>query len=179
MKPKVKQYLKIGSVFVGGLILGVVIMGYMSMRASKTFIKVLRSGYHTEQIKMAVKAYDEGNKYAEFIHRSNVVTASPFGKGATFDNMTNTWTFGFPFASPVLDCIADFSCQERGRSRVYGIEIGQLAEATENIGLREEAQKLWEESAKLTEIKDITKLRSFIGNIHKIEAEAKAKQYGK
>jgi hypothetical protein len=176
MKTKTKSILKVISTFLAGIAVGIVTMGYLSMRASKTFVEVLRSNYHTEQMKMAAKAHNDGDTYSEFIYRNNVVNVSPFGKATTFNSMKNTWTFGFPFAAPILDRITDFSCLEKGRNRVYGIELGQLAEATENIGLKEEAEKLWEQSAKLTEIKDMTKLRSFIAGIHKIEDGAKAEK---
>jgi hypothetical protein len=176
MKPRLKQYLKITAIFVGGLSLGIVIMGYLSMRASKTFVDVLRSNYHTEQMKIAVEAHKEGNRYAEYIYRNNVVNTSPFGKSTTFNTMKTTWTFGFPFAAPILNRIADFSGLEKGQRRVYGIELGRLAEATENIGLKEEAEKLWKESAKLIEINDMDKLRSLITGLHKIDADATAEE---
>jgi hypothetical protein len=178
MKTKIKKYLFHTTIFAGGLILGVVIMGYLSARAGKTFLEAFRISYYQEQLELAAKAHREGDKYAEFVYRNNVIDVLPMGKLEVIENMKTTWTFSFPFAAPILDLIADVPDLEKGRRISYGIELGRLAEATENIGLKEEADKLWKESAKLIGHNDINKVRSLVASIHKIEEDVNA-QMGK
>lgn len=161
------------AIFVAGLGVGIIIMGYLSMRASKTFLEVFRSNYYAEQNDLAAEAHREGNKYNEFLYRKNVVDTTLFGKLSVFNTTKSTWTFGFPFAAPILDRIIATPGIDKGRQRVYGIDVGRLAEATENIGLKEEAANLWEESAKLTEINDINRLRSLISDLHNIDDKYK------
>jgi hypothetical protein len=178
MKTKIKKYLFHTTIFVGGLILGVVIMGYLSARAGKTFLEAFRISYYVEQLELAAKAHREGDKYAEFVCRNNVVDMLPMGKLKVIEDMKTTWTFSFPFAAPILDLITDVPELERGRRISYGIELGRLAEATEHIGLKEEADKLWKESVKLIGHNDINRVRSLVAGFHKAEDDANA-QMGK
>lgn len=146
-------------------------MGFLSTRASKTFLEVFRSTYSTEQVELAAQARRDGNRYAEYVYRNNAVDILPMGKLKTIENMKTTWTFGFPFAAPILDRIGAVPDIEKGRKITYGIELGRLAEATENIGLKEEADKLWNEAASLMGHHDINKVRSLVSSLNKHDNE--------
>jgi hypothetical protein len=172
MTPKLKQYLKITAIFISGLAVGIVIMGYLSMRASKTFLEIFRANYSFEQLELAAEARKDGNKYTEYVYRNNAVDVMPIGKLKTIENMKTTWTFAFPFAAPILDRIGSVPDIEKGRKISYGIEVARLAEATENIGLKEEADKLWLKAAELTGEKDINRLRRLVAGLPKIEEDA-------
>lgn len=173
MKPKLNQSLKVLSIFVAGLAVGSLIMGYLSVRASKTFVEVLRSNYNAEQESLAADAHSKGNKYAEFIHRRNIVESSRLGNLTVFNKMKTAWSFDFPFSAIALSQFIEQPGIEKGRKIVYAIDLGRLAEATENIGLKEEADKMWNESAKNMGY-DVPRLRSFIASLHKIDENYKS-----
>jgi hypothetical protein len=127
-------------------------MGYLSVRASKTFLEGFRANYSHEQLELAAKAHREGDRYAEFVYRNNAVDILPMGKLNVIEQMKSTWTFGFPFAAPILDRIGAFPDLEKAQRITYCMELGRLAEATENIGLKEDADKLWLRQRSLREI---------------------------
>jgi hypothetical protein len=170
-----RQCLKYSSIFIFGLIIGIVIMGYLSMWASKTFLEVFRSDYYFEQIRSAADAHKQGNEYAEFVYRSNVVDSLLSGKLTVFNTMKTTWSLGFPFAALILDRISTAPELEKGRKISYGVELGRLAEVTEKIGQKEDANRLWNESARLMGHNDVTRVRSLVSGLHKIEVDAFAK----
>lgn len=169
MKPAIKKYLPHVAIFFGGLILGVIITGYLSMRASETYLEVFRSIYSREQLESAAEARRHGNKYAEYVYRSNAVDILPIGKLKAIENTKTVWTFSFPFAAPGLDRIAAAPDLEKGRSISYGFELGRLADAAEDIGLIGEAEKLWAEAAKLTGCNDINKIRLVVSSLNKMD----------
>lgn len=158
-----------------GLAVGVVIMAYLSMRASKTFVDVFRSNYLSEQDDLAAAAHARGDKYAEFIYRHNIVDTYNCGGTLTvFGTMKKAWSYGFPFAAPILDRIVNPPGIEKGRQIGYATELGRLAEATENVGLRAEAEKLWIESARLIGHNDVHRMRKFVAGLHDIDEKYKS-----
>ena len=170
MKATIKKYLKYSSLFTCGLFIGIVVMDYLCVRASRTFLEVFRSTYYYEQIRLAAIAHRDGNEYAEFVYRNNVVDSSPSGKLTIFNEMKGTWSFGFPFAALILDRMSAPPELEKGRKMSYAIELGRLAETTEEIGLKEDADRLWNESAKLMGHNDVSRVRSLVTELHKVES---------
>ena len=154
-------------------------MGFLSVRASKTFVEVFRSIHYAEQNDLAAVAHNKGNRYDEFVYRRNMVDSSTLGNLTVFNSMKTTWTFSFPFAAPVLDRISDPQNLEKGRKLIFATDLALLAEATENIGLKEEADKLWRESARLMGHNDINIVRSLVSSYHKIKADTNAQLHSK
>jgi len=171
-KENMKKTLAIVAIFCVGVVIGIILMGYLSMGASRTYLEIYRANYHADQLWLASEAHREGNKYAEFVYRTNVADMSNLGKIKTIENMKNTWSFGFPFAAIILDRIASGPNMEIGRQRGYAVELARLAEATENIGLITEADRLWAESAQLMGHGDINKMRALVTDLHKIDDNA-------
>jgi hypothetical protein len=174
MNPKLKQSLKVISIFVAGLAVGIVLMGYLSVGASKTFVEVFRSNYYAEQISLAADAHSKDKKYDEYVYRRNIVESAAFGNLSVFNEMKTAWSFGFPFASPILDKIASPEGIKKGRKLSYAMDLARLAEATENIGLKDKADKLWAESAKLMGHNDVNRMRSLASKLHEVESDVKA-----
>jgi len=147
-------------------------MGYLSVRASKTFVEIFRSDYYAEQSTLAGDAHNKDKKYDEYVYRRNIVESAPFGNLSIFNKMKSAWSFGFPFAAPILEKIA--SPIKKGRQLSYALDLARLAEATENIGLKDQADKLWAESAKLMGHNDINRMRSLAAKLHEVETNANA-----
>ncbi len=176
MKPKIKQYITFVAIFISGLVVGVLGMGYLSERASKTFVELYRANYSREQIYLAAQARYRGEKYSEFTYRHNAVNILPYGKLETIKRMKTAWTIFFPFSAPGLDRMMSYGSTEKSEKTTYGIELARLAEATENIGLKDEAAKLWSESAKLLGHSDVAKVRFLVSTLNKMD-EKEPPQY--
>ncbi len=160
------KYLRYATLFIAGILVGVLIMGYLSARAYKVSVECIRISYYVEQEKLAAIAHKDGDKYAEFIYRTNIADSSHMGKLKTFEDMKTAWTLSFPFAPLVMERIIKIPNQEKADRIDYAMNLGRLAEATENIGLTEEAAKEWDESTKLMEWNDINRMRSFVNRAH-------------
>jgi len=153
-----------------GLAVGIIFMGFLSVRASRIYLEVFRSSIIAEQTRLAAQAYEKGDRYSELVHRSNIVTFSQMGNLDTIEDMKGTWAFSFPFTSLILERIGAGS--EKGKKMVYAIDLGRLAEAMENVGLTGEAIPLWKESAKLMGHNDVDRVKSSVSGLHKIESES-------
>ena len=145
-------------------------MGYLSVRASKVYLETLRVSIVAEQEQLGAQAHKKGDRYSELIHRSNIVTFSAPGRLRSIEDMKETWSFSFPFASLILERIGKGS--EKGELKAYAIDLARLAEAMEGIGLTNEAMPLWEDAARTLGYKDIETLKAFVSGLHKVEADA-------
>jgi hypothetical protein len=153
-----------------GLALGVVIMGYLSARASKMYLETLRVNIVTEQAQLGAQANKRGDRYSELVHRSNIVTFSVPGQLPSMEEMKKSWSFSFPFTSLILERIGEGS--EKGKLKAYAIDLARLAEAMEAVGLKNGAIPLWQDAARMLGYEDIEKLKAFVSELHKVEADA-------
>jgi len=145
------------------------------MRAGRTFVEAFRGLYYSEQTNLAAEAHSKKDNYAEYIYRHNIVDSYYYGGSLrVFDDAKKTWSFGFPFAAPALDRIYNTPGIEKGRKIGYATELGRLAEAAENIGLKDESQKMWTESAKLIGWNDVDRMRKFVAGLHEIDENYKS-----
>jgi hypothetical protein len=167
---KMKKVLSYSLAVFVGLAIGIVIMGYLSVRASKIYLEVLRTSIVTEQTQLGAQAHKKGDRYSELVHRSNIVTFSAPARLRSMENIKKTWSFGFPFASLILERIGKGS--EKGELKAYAIDLARLAEAMEGVGLTNEAIPLWQDAARILGYKDIEKLKAFVSGLHKVEADA-------
>jgi ribosomal protein S18 len=170
MRTKMNKIITHSLAVLAGLALGIILMGYLSVRASKMYHEALRISIITEQMQLAAQAHKKDDRYSELVHRSNIVSFSTPGALRSMEDMKNTWSFSFPFASLILERIGEAS--EKAKIKSYAMDLARLAEAMEEVGLTKDAVLLWQESAKILGYKDIEKLKSFVSGLHKVESDA-------
>jgi hypothetical protein len=157
--------------FLAGIIIGILIMGLLSMRASKMYLEVFRIKYEHEQEMLAARARRDGAPHWELVHRKNVVDVSQPSGLRSFEETAAAWEFAFPFATPILEKIGDIPDKERAYQINKGVKLARLAEALKRIGLRDEAVSTWKEAAKLLGHNDVEKARSIVEQLNQVDEQ--------
>lgn len=157
--------------FLAGIIIGVLIMGLLSMRASKMYLEVFRINYEHEQEMLAARARRDGALHWELAHRKNVVDVSLPNELLAFKDTAATWEFTFPFATPILERIRNIPEKDRAYQINKGVKLARLADTLERIGLRAEAVSTWKEAAKLMGHNDVEKARSLSKRLNQADDE--------
>jgi len=174
MRQQIIKILKIGSIFIGGIIVGAVLMNLLHMYVRSTYRETIRTYLQTEQEFLAGRAARQGDKFREVSHRWNVIDAeAEYG----FRAFRKEWnkdidsSFLFPFYMMVFKAMGSpkNESQERGARFVEGIHRGKLALALESIGAHEEADRQWEIARTLTKKKSIEDLRRLVLELHEQE----------
>ena len=143
-----------------GIVIGILIMGLLSMRASKMYLEVLRINYEHEQEMLAARA-----------RRDGVVDVCLPNELRAFENTAAIWDFAFPFATPVLEAIGDIPEKDRAYQINKGFKLARLADTLERAGLRDDATSTWKEAAKLLGHNDVKKARSLVKNLKQSDDE--------
>jgi hypothetical protein len=154
-----------------GIVIGILIMGLLSMRASKMYLEVLRINYEHEQEMLAARARRDGALHWELAHRKNVVDVCLPNELRAFENTAAIWDFAFPFATPVLEAIGDIPEKDRAYQINKGFKLARLADTLERAGLRDDATSTWKEAAKLLGHNDVKKARSLVKNLKQSDDE--------
>jgi hypothetical protein len=124
-----------------GFVVGAGAMAYAAMRASAMFLEVARTNYILEQQVRAACAEQSGN-WAEAVHRYANAAEAASASGARFvTRMTMAWNLTFPMESGVLEKVVAEGGGRKGRSMQEGTMRAMLAEALENLGSQEEADR--------------------------------------
>jgi hypothetical protein len=164
MKQQVITIVKISSIFVGGIIIGAVLMNLLHMYVRSTYRETIRIDLKTEQEFLAGRAARQGDNLRALSHRWNVVDAEARDGFRAFRKERNKdidSSFFFPFYVFVLKAIKP---QMRGKQKevdmfIEGMDRGKLAVALESIGEKEEAAKQWDIARLLTRQKSIEDIR--------------------
>jgi tetratricopeptide (TPR) repeat protein len=135
-----KKVLFITSLIALGFVLGVLIMGYLSKRASSTFLEIIKLNYITEQEVHAVRAKFNGDLDQAALYYKNIISAQDPPGLRSFDPYLSSWDFAFPFAAPILRKMQEVA-PRRGGEALYGITHGKLAYVLEKMGKKEEAEQ--------------------------------------
>ena len=154
-----------------GIIIGILIMGLLSMRASKMYLEVLRINYEHEQEMLAARARRDGALHWELAHRKNVVDVCLPNELRAFEDTAAMWEFSFPFTTPILEMIGDIPEKYRAYQIHKGFKIARLADTLERFGLRNEAASTWKEAAKLLGHNDVEKARSLVKRLNQADDE--------
>jgi hypothetical protein len=167
MKQGTIKALKICGIFIGGIIVGAILMNLLDMYVRPAYREVIRIDLKTEQEFLASRAIRQGDKVRALSHRWNVVDAESKDGFRAFRKERNSdidSEFLFPFGMIVLKAMMHYKEDnlKKGAQIVEGINRGKLAHALESIGAREEAYKQWEMARILTNKKSIEDTRKFI-----------------
>jgi hypothetical protein len=154
-----------------GFIFGVIIMCFLSMRASSSFLEIVRLNYQQEQQIMAIRAKKSGNIHQAVIHYSNLVSVTSSPGLYSFNNNRDYWTIGFPLSSLVLSKIDDESTN-KSKDFQEGINRGMLADVLEKCGRTQKAMQEYIRAAYLLGCKDdIIKTKEILKEILSFEDE--------
>jgi hypothetical protein len=125
--------------FVVGMVCGVLLMGFHSMNASKTHLRMAKSRYEQEQGLLGASHWKKGNVFEAAIHLSNVVQVTSRRGSWAFDLPEREWSFAFPFIAPILDRIGEPNRQEPARLKFEAMHRGKLGVVLEELGRPEAA----------------------------------------
>lgn len=147
MRQKIIKILKISGIFIGGIIIGAVLMNLFHMYVRSTYRETIRIDLKTEQEFLASRAARQGDKVRTVSHRWNVVDAEAEDGFRAFQKIRNQdidSSFLFPFYMCVLKWMSSgIEGQQKGRKISEGIDRGRLALALEAIGASQEAARQW------------------------------------
>ncbi len=167
--------MKIGGIFIGGLIVGAGLMNLLHMYVRSTYRETIRIDLNTEQKFMAGRAARQGDKLRALSHQWNVVDTEAKDGFRAFQKERNEEidsSFFFPFYMVVLNAMVHpkEGMQEKGARISEGIERGKLALSLESVGANQEAEKQWEISRALTYKKSTEEIRKFILKLREQES---------
>jgi len=152
-------------------ILGVFVMGYLSKKASLTFLEIVKFNYKIEQQILAVRAKQEGNFHKAAIYYTNIISVEEFPGLMCFNQTMNSWSFDFPFSTIFLQKMSEARLN-RGVDITIGITHGRFAEILEFLGRNQEAQKEYQKAAKLMGVPgNINRVKEIIKKLEKSESE--------
>jgi hypothetical protein len=160
MKKFLKTTLHIGI----GFIFGVITISYLSMRASPSFLEMVRINYQLEQEIMAIRAKKNGNMNKAILHYSNLVSASSSPGLYCFNKNRKYWSMDFPITSLALEEIVSSMRTNSGEKKQEGENRALLADALEKTGRRKEATSEYIKASNLLGC-DIEKVKK-IARIH-------------
>ena len=164
MKQQIIRIVKMSGIFVGGIIIGAVLMNLLHMYVRSTYRETIRINLKTEQEFLSVRAARRGDNLRALSHRWNVVDAEARDGFRAFRKERNKdidSSFLFPFHMLVLRAIQSpmKGKQEEVDKFIEGMDRGKLATALESLGERQEAAKQWDIARLLTRQKSIEDTR--------------------
>jgi hypothetical protein len=167
MRERIIKALKISGIFMGGIIVGAVLMNLLHMYVRPAYREMIRTELKSEQEALAQRTNRQNDKLRSVSHRWNVVDSESESGFRAFRKERNRAidsSFLFPFYMLVLDAMVHpkKGMQEKGARIVEGIDRGHLALALECIGAHKEADRQWEIAQTLTKKKSIDDIRQFI-----------------
>lgn len=157
-----KKFFAFFLTLLAGIVIGILIMGFLSMKASRTYLEVFRISYEHEQEMLAARARQSGALHWELAHRKNIVDLSLPSDLRSLKTAAATWDLTFPFAAPILKAIQDIPQKDRAYQTNKGVNLARLADTLERAGLRDEAAATWQEAIKLMGHNDIEKARAVV-----------------
>jgi hypothetical protein len=166
-----KKFFAYSLTFLAGVVIGILIMGLLSMRASKMYLEVFRINYEHEQEMLAARARRDGALHWELAHRKNVVDVSQPSGLRSLEDTAAAWEFAFPFATPILEIIGDIPEKDRAYQINKGLKLARLADTLEKSGLRNEATATWKEAARLLGHNDVGKAKSLVKQLNQVDDE--------
>lgn len=158
-----RRYLLLVVTFLGGGVAGVVLMGWLSMTASETYLDLVRTAYRHEQELLANQAWQQGDLRRALIHYDNLVQASSEAGIKALEPGHVRWPFSFPVAAIVLQSLSQRpGVSAKGRAYLEGVYRAKLARVLEATGRPEDARAEFGRAAQLMGVDGIEQVKQFI-----------------
>jgi hypothetical protein len=170
------KYIKILSIFVFGLIVGALAVGYLSVPARKAYRQYLQQMYLNEQCTLAYSALRHGRNLEATVHFWNNLEADPVDGSKLFnpeDAKAVDQGLGFfllPQINKYFKTLVDRT--PRAKEKELGLAHGKLAVALERLGYQREANEHWSKSAELLNI-SVDRTRRFFEEFIRKRTEGK------
>lgn len=152
-----------------GIVIGILIMGLLSIKASHTYLEVFRLNYEHEQEMLAARARQSGALHWELGYRKNVVDLSLPSDLHSLKNTEATWDIVFPFAAPILEAIGDMPQKDLAYQKNKGVNLARLADALERAGMHDEAESTWKEALRLMGHNDMEKAKALVQTLNQAD----------
>jgi hypothetical protein len=174
MKQRMTKALKIGGIFISGLLIGAILMNFLYMYVLSVYRDTIRINFKTEQEFLSSREFRQGEIVRALVHRWNVVNSEADDGFRAFNRKRNKdidESFLFPFQMLALKSIMQTKdgVQEKGARIAEGIDRGRLALSLESIGAQKEADKQWEISRMMTDKESIEEIRRLIIKLQSID----------
>lgn len=131
-----------------GFLMGVLVMGYLSMIASKSFLEIVSLNYQMEEHIKAIRAKENADMANAVIHYKNLIEASSPPGLYCFSDKRDLWSLGFPFMAVVLGQISKPIPAEGAKKR-EAMNRAMLADAMEKAGDKKAATAEYAKAADL------------------------------
>jgi hypothetical protein len=174
MKQRMTKALKIGGIFISGLLIGAILMNFFYMYVIPVYRETIRINFKTEQEFLSSRAFRQGEIVRALVHRWNVVNSEADDGFRAFNKKRNKdidESFLFPFQMLALKSLMQTKdgVQEKGARIAEGIDRGRLALSLESIGAQKEADKQWEISRMMTDKESIEEIKRLIIKLQSID----------
>lgn len=163
-----KKIIKIGGIFLAGIIIGATLMNLLHMFVRPVFRRTMQTELKVEQEFLASRAVRNDDNLQAVLHRWNVVDASSpegfrvFRKDKCNHDIISSFFFPFYLFPLNMMTASQEKKIERGGKIVEGIDRGKLAAALESIGQKKEADRQWETATSLTGRKSIEETKKLV-----------------
>jgi hypothetical protein len=166
--------LKIGGIFISGLIIGAILMNFLYMYVLPVYRDTIRINFQSEQEFLSSRAFRQGKIVRALVHRWNVVDSEADDGIRAFNKKRNKdidESFLFPLQMLELKSFTQSKdgAQEKGARIAEGIDRGRLALLLESIGSQDEADKQWEISRMMTNKASIGEIKKLIIKLQSID----------
>nr|WP_320012777.1 hypothetical protein [uncultured Desulfobulbus sp.] len=146
-----------------GVVIGGVIMLFMSQKASTTFVELLQIQYELNEETAAKDACKNGDYLQAIRHINNLIESSAQPSMQVFEEGQQFWTPMFPLRVKVLQRVKETADPNgAGAQMINGIHQGMLAFALEQYGLYDKAQRHWRAAMLRLKKKDLAQTKEFI-----------------
>jgi len=147
-----KRVLLVILLLIVGFVSGALAMGYLAQRATFVFLEFCKHRYTMEQEILAVRARQRGDlREAARCFKNVAVAADSTGLRCFVDEPKKYWSLDFPIWAIVLREMTSASktYSKKGIEFDAGLKHGRFAEALEEMGEKEEADKEYQTAARL------------------------------
>jgi hypothetical protein len=163
-----KKIMKIGSVFLGGIFVGAVLMNFLYMYIRPLYRHMIRTQIKTDQQFLASRATREGHKLEAAMHRWFVVEMDSEESRHEKGDKESDSSFLFPFYWARLRMEEESRATKRPQDYRYiveGMDRAWLAAALEDINENQEASKQWVKAQILLRERSVEDTRKLILNL--------------
>jgi len=153
-----RKYIQTLGVFVIGFIIGLIFYGFLSVKASKMYLEIIRINYIIDQESSAKRAFK--NKRLEeavcnYLNVLDVLNKKTFSK-------KEIWSIDFPLSAIVLENIQNkISEKEKAIKIEKGIIHAKLGFIYQKMGLTEKSKEEYIKASQLMKITDFKKIQKF------------------
>ncbi len=150
-----KRGIALCSIFTAGMIVGAIIVGLLSVRASRLYIQMVRLSFASEETQRASEALRRGEALDASRHAGCGIDVE--GNTSTFDPVNTMWTLSFPLLGAWVTERTKYPVADR--TQLVALAHARFGVILERMGRTEEANQEFAEAGRLSGRADITTWR--------------------